>query len=327
MPNLFVSTIKLSYLPSLIKQIKKHMKKLILLGAFVASAFIVNAQKAGKIFSGESQGKPFQLGSEKSSNIVLDAIKAYNSNNTEEYSKFWSDEMIKKYKENNKEAQQEYQSVLNKPMAIVPLKVEGQTNEVVLLQSTEERVYKNGSKQNMNLFELFSVDKAGKLADFKQYYSIPVTSEYGKTYGGKLISYKEGSENNGKSVQFTNRGEIETIEKFAKAYNAMDIKGVEAIMADEMIIEGFDGSKIKFTKDMLPAMFAEFKSLDWKPGFILPFKVKDTDPASGIIVFSNEKRVLKDGSIWEKNLVELFGFNLAGKLDSVKQFSREKTKQ
>jgi hypothetical protein len=92
-------------------------------------------------------------------------------------------------------------------------------------------------------------------------------------------------------------------------------------------MEGFDGSVINFTKDMVPAMFAEFKSLDWKPGFILPFKVKDTDPASGIIVFSNEKRVMKDGSVWEKNLVELFGFNLDGKIDSVTQFSREKTKK
>jgi hypothetical protein len=78
---------------------------------------------------------------------------------------------------------------------------------------------------------------------------------------------------------------------------------------------------------MLPAMFAEYKSLDWKPGMILPFKVKDTDPESGIIVFSNEKRVLKDGTVWDKNLVELFGFNLAGKIDSIVQFSREKTKK
>jgi hypothetical protein len=36
---------------------------------------------------------------------------------------------------------------------------------------------------------------------------------------------------------------------------------------------------------------------------------------------------MKDGSVWEKNLVELFGFNLDGKIDSVTQFSREKTKK
>jgi len=73
-------------------------------------------------------------------------------------------------------------------MAILPLKAEGQVNEVVLLQSTEERVYQNGSKQNLNLFELFQVDKQGKIAGFTQYYSIPASNEYGKTTGGKFIS-------------------------------------------------------------------------------------------------------------------------------------------
>ena len=303
------------------------MKKIILLGAFIASAFMVNAQKAGKIFVGGSEGKQFQFGSEKSTNIVLDAVKAYNSNVKEDYSKFWSAEMIEKYKSQAQDPNKEYKSVVNKPMAIVPLKVDGQANEVVLMQSTEERLYKNGAKQNLDLFELFFVDKSGKLANFQQYYSIPANAEYGKTYGGKFISYKEGSELNGKSVQFTNRGEIEAIENFAKAYNAMDVKAVQALMADAIKIEGFDGTVVNFTKDMVPAMFAEYKSLDWKPGFILPFKVKDTDPASGIIVFSNEKRVSKDGTVWDKNLVELFGFNLDGKIDSVTQFSREKTKK
>ena len=131
----------------------------------------------------------------------------------------------------------------------------------------------------------------------------------------------------GVALQFSNRGEIDAIENFVKAYNAMDVQGVAAIMADEMMINGFDGSKIKFTKAMIPSMFAEYKSLEWKPTLILPFKLKDTDPASGIIVYSNEKRVLKDGTVWDKNLVEVFGFNLDGKLDSVTQFSREKTKQ
>lgn len=303
------------------------MKKIVLLGALVASAFIVNAQTAGKIFTGVSQGKPFKFGSEKSSNVVLEAVKAYNANNSEAGKALWSDEMIKKYAEANKEGQNEIKSVLNKPMAILPLKADGQVNEVVLLQSTEERVYKNGSTQNMDLFELFQVDKAGKIAGFTQYYSIPKTNEFGKTYGGKYIASKPGSEGDGKPVEFSNRGEVEAIEKFAIAYNAMDVKGVEAILADELSIEDFDGNKIKFTKDMIPAMFAEFKSLDWKPGLILPYKLQDTDPVSGIIVYSTEKRVMKDGSIWEKDLVEVFRFNLAGKIDQMTQFLRAKTKK
>jgi hypothetical protein len=303
------------------------MKKIILLGAFVAATFAVNAQQAGKVFVGNSEGKQFQFGSEKSTNIVLDAVKAYNSNVTEEYSKFWSAEMIAKYKSQAQDPQKEYKAVVNKPMAIVPLKVDGQANEVVLLQSTEERIYKNGAKQNLDLFELFFVDKAGKLANFQQYYSIPANAEYGNTYGGKLLSNKPGADPKGLALQFTNRGEIEAIENLAKAWNTMDAKAFASIIADEVIIESMDGTKTKLTKEMLPAMFAEYKSLDWKPGMILPFKVKDTDPESGIIVFSNEKRVLKDGTVWDKNLVELFGFNLAGKIDSIVQFSREKTKK
>ena len=78
---------------------------------------------------------------------------------------------------------------------------------------------------------------------------------------------------------------------------------------------------------MIPATFAEFKSLDWKPGLILPFKLQNTDPVSGIIVYSSEKRVLKDGSVWDKDLIEVFRFNLAGKIDQITQFSKEKTKK
>jgi hypothetical protein len=303
------------------------MKKLVLLGALVASAFFVKAQTAGKIFVGDSQGKSFKFGSEKSSNVVLEAVKAYNANNSAAETALWSDEMIKKYAEANQKGHAEYQSVVNKPMAILPLYAEGQKTEVVLLQSTEERIFKNGSKQNLNLFELFQVDKSGKIAGFTQYYSIPKTNEYGKTYGGKFIAEKAGSEVDGRPFEFSNRGEVEAIENFAKAYNAMDVKGVEAILADVLTIEDFEGNKSKFTKDMIPALFAEFKSLEWKPTFILPFKLKDTDPVSGIMVYSTEKRVLKDGKVWEKDIVELFRFNLAGKIDGLTQFSREKTKK
>lgn len=303
------------------------MKKIVLLGAFVASAFIANAQTAGKIFIGPSQGKPFQFGSEKSTNVVLESVKAYNAINADGESALWSDEMIKKYAAAHKIEMATLQSVTNKPMAILPLKAEGQANEVVLLQSTEERIFKNGSKQNLNLFELFQVDKSGKIAGFTQYYSIPANSEYGKTYGGKYIAEKPGSEVDGKAFEFSNRGEVAAIEKLAKAWNTMDAKAFAEVIADEVTIEAFDGTTSKLTKEMLPAMFAEFKSLDWKPGLILPFKLQDTDPVSGIIVYSSEKRVLKDGSVWDKDLIEVFRFNLAGKIDQMTQFTKEKTKK
>ena len=303
------------------------MKKLVLLSAFVASAFMVNAQKAGNVFVGDNQGKPFQLGSDKNMKTILEAIKAYNAVNHDAEIALWSEEMIKKGGEGHKKSMETLTSVTNKPMAILPVKVQGSSDEVVMVQSTEERSFKNGSKQNLNLFELFYIDKAGKISNMQQYVNIPATNEFGKTSGGKYISSKPGSEANGSSLQFSNRGEVAAIENLAKAWNAMDVKACADIIADDVSIEAYDGTKSKLTKVMLPAEFAQYKSLDWKPGLILPFKLTNTDPASGILVYSSEKRVLKDGTVWDKDLVELFGFSLAGKIDSITQFAREKTKK
>jgi len=303
------------------------MKKIILLAAFVASACMVHAQKAGNVFVGDDQGKPFQLGSDKNMKTVLEAIKAYNAVNHDAEIALWSEEMIKKGGEAHKKSMETLTSVTNKPMAILPIKVQGSSNEIVMVQSTEERSFKNGSKQNLNLFELFFFDKAGKISNMQQYVNIPATNEFGKTSGGKYIASKPGSEADGRTLQFSNRGEVAAIENLAKAFNSMDVQGFASLIADEVTIEGFDGSKVKLTKDMIPSMFAQYKSVDWKLGLILPFKLTNTDPASGIMVYSTETRVLKDGTVWDKALVELFGFNLAGKIDSITQFSREKTKK
>jgi len=295
--------------------------------AFIASACIVNAQTAGKVFTGENEGKKFQLGSEKSMNTVLEATKAYNAVNHDAEVALWSEEFVKTGGENHKKSMATLKSVTNKPMAMLPVKIQGSNNEIVLVQSTEERIFKNGSKQNLNLFELFYIDNAGKISNLQQYANIPATNEYGKTSGGKYIASKPGSASDGSSLQFSNRGEVAAMENLAKAYNAMDVQGFASLIADEVTIEGFDGSKIKLTKEMIPAMFAQYQSVDWKLGLILPFKLTNTDPASGILVYSTEKRVMKDGTVWDKDLVELFGFNLAGKIDSITQFSREKTKK
>ena len=303
------------------------MKKIILLGAILASTLKLSAQTAGKIFSGNDSGKGFQLGSEKSANIILDYIKAYNSNSSESESVFYSEDMQKKVGDYNKKWHQMMKSLKNAPWAVLPIKVQGSSDEIVMLQSTEEREFTNGSKQKTNLFELFKLNKEGKIVDFNQFYNIPQAAEFGKTSGGKFISYKPNSEVNGKPFQFSNRGEVEAIEKFVKAYNAMDANMASEVLADVLKIEDFDGNVAELKKEMLPGLFAEYKSLDWKPYMIVPLKIKDTDPVSGVMVYATEKRILKDGSLWERKLVEYFRFNLAGKIDAVEQFSRGIKKQ
>ena len=296
------------------------MKKIVLVGAIIASVFSASAQQtAGKIFSGQDAGKGFQLGSEKSSQVILDAVKAYNANDSEKELSYYSEEMQKKTGDFNKKWHAYAKKLNDVPYAILPIKVAGSTDEIVMLQSTEDREAIDGSKQTMKLFELFKVNKEGKIVDFNQYSSIPSTNEFGKTSGGRF--YSKG-ETNGRAFQFSNRGEVEVIEKFNKAYNAMDIATVSSFFADKINITDFDGNKIVLDKKDLHLLMDPYTSLDWKIWGILPFKIANTDPVSGIMVSATEKRVLKDGTVWNKSLVEYFQFDLNGKISGVNQFSQ-----
>lgn len=296
------------------------MKKIVLLGALVVSVFSVSAQTtAGKIFSGPDAGKGFQLGSEKSSQVILDMVKDYNSNDSEKDLSHYSPEMQKKTGDFNKKWHAYAKKLNNVPYAILPIKVAGSTDEIVMLQSTEEREAIDGSKQKMNLFELFKVDKSGKISDFNQFSRIPASNEFGKTEGGKF--YSKG-ETNGRPFQFSNRGEVEAIEKLNKAYNAMDITATLDFFADKVTITDFDGNKVVLAKNDLRAMVDGYTSLDWKINGILPIKIAYTDPVSGVFVTSTEKRVAKDGSVWNKSLVEIFQFDLNGKISAIDQYSQ-----
>jgi len=296
------------------------MKKIVLVGVLIASVFSVSAQTTvGKIYSGPDAGKGFQLGSEKSSQVILDMVKAYNSNDAEKDLSFYSPEMQKKTGDFTKKWHAYAKKLNNVPFAVLPIKVAGSTDEIVMLQSTEEREAIDGSKEKMNLFELFKVDKSGKISDFNQYSSIPSTNEFGKTSGGRF--YSKG-ETNGRAFQFSNRGEVEAIEKFNKAYNALDIETVLSFFADKVKITDFDGNKLVIEKKDLRQMMNDFKSVEWKITGILPIKIAYTDPVSGVFVTSTEKRVAKDGTVWNKSLVEIFQFDLNGKIAGLDQFSQ-----
>lgn len=294
------------------------MKKIVLLGALVASVFSVSAQTtAGKIFSGPDAGKGFQFGSEKNSQIMLDFIKAYNSKDGEKELSFYTPEMQQKRAENTKKWNAYMKTVSDVPLAIMPIKVAGSNEEIVMLQSEETRVANNGSKETLNLFELFKFNKEGKITNFQQYSSIPKSNEFGQTSGGKIFTKDE---NNERPFQFSNRGEIEVIEKFNKAYNALDAETASSFFADKVKVTDFDGNKFVVEKKDLHLLMDPYKSLDWKIWGILPFKIAYTDPVSGIFVTATEKRVFKDGTVWEKALVELFQFDLNGKISSVSQY-------
>ena len=139
--------------------------------------------------------------------------------------------------------------------------------------------------------------------------------------GGKYL--EKTSKYAGKPFVFSNRGETEAIEKMVAAYNNLDVKTILTLTADKVKITDFDGNKIEMTSKDWEAYIDSYKSLNWEVTAILPIRIKDTDPSSGVIVFSKETRVGKDGKVWKKELAELFYFNLDMKINSIVQYYQD----
>jgi hypothetical protein len=109
----------------------------------------------------------------------------------------------------------------------------------------------------------------------------------------------------------------------AAAYNNLDAKAITALTAEKVKVTDFEGNKLVMTSKEWEAYFSGFKSLNWEVSAILPVRIKDTDPSSGVVVFSTETRVSKDGKVWKKELVEFFSFNLDMKIDGITQYYQD----
>ena len=96
------------------------------------------------------------------------------------------------------------------PYKIIPLHQKDGDFKQVLAWSKEERIFKNGSYQKLDLMEQFVLDKAGKVKGFKQWVAID-SANYGFPYGGKFFGRKE-SEYTGRPFVFSNRNETKIIE-------------------------------------------------------------------------------------------------------------------
>ena len=300
------------------------MKKLVLLIAIIAitSNLMAQAPTAGKIFiSTKNVGKKFQLGTDKAVDVVLNNIKAYNLNDGSDVAQYVDDANPASLQSMIRNWHNTMKSLNEVPHAAFPIKVQGGKNETVFILADEDRVYKNGSTQKLSVIELFEVTPEGKIASFDQFTQIPTSNEFGQTTGGKMFA-PGNAKLDGATFQFSNRGEVETMEKFMKAYNVMDVATCASLMADSVKIHDFDGNILFLTKAMLPSVFGEYSSLDWKPLSMIPLKITDTDPSSAILVNATEKRVFKNGTVWEKELLESFFINKAGKISEIYQYSK-----
>jgi|UniRef100_UPI004048272E hypothetical protein len=305
------------------------MKKIILSTGVMILSITCFAQNnsAGNVFIKSEMfpvtGKSFTIGSQKSVDKVLESFKAYNSKDFEKYISL--SVLTDQEKAFQKNWFNSLTKVEEKPWVVFPLRLEGTKEEVVFTIAEEDREYKNGSKQKLFVVELNKVNEEGKLTDFLQFKSIPANSEFGKTSGGKFLGRIQ-NENRGKPFVFSNRGELKVIEKMVEDVNNLDITAIYSSFADKITFNSGEGGKdIIMTKQDLEAKFATMNSIEWNPISIIPIKIADTDPASGVIVYSTYKIIYKNGKTEERDLMETYYFDLNGKINSVNQFSKRVT--
>ena len=278
-------------------------------------------ESAGKRLGDEANelyGNAYVLGSDKSVDVVMEAVDAYNSLDAEKEMSFYSDEYVTDERmEGMKDWHSRFESLNMQPWATVPIRLIGDDRDLVLVWSVEDRVWKDGSKHTQDLFEVFPVNDEGKIDGFSQWRRNRPTNEFGLSQGGKFIGLNPENEYSGRPFVFSNRGEVETMEKFLEAANNLDVEGFS-----EFIKYPFSYNGVELTKEDFEQEFSSRESQSWKPWAMIPIKISNTDPTSGLIVHSRAEIVRKDGSVTEFEAAETYFFDLDGKITGVNQFTR-----
>jgi hypothetical protein len=300
------------------------MKKLITIILIIAASNITFAQNnsAGKIYTSKNKsdiGKAYTLGSDKSLDAVLEGLKAYNALDLNKYLSYGAKGF---YSEQDVAFQKKWfdslSKVEEKPMLAFPLRIKGSNEDIVFMIAEENREFKNGSKQKLYVFEINKLDQNGKITSFNQFQAIPKTNEFGKTTGGRYYDINGDTS----TLTFTNRGEVELVEKFKSAYNKMDGKSCSEFFTDSVTIYNENGETNRVSNNFWLHYFDNIKSIDWRIGQIIPTKITDTDPISGITIRSRTKAVLKDGTTKTTSEIVILQYGLNGKIGSVSIWSK-----
>lgn len=288
-----------------------------------ASPPVVNyegVESAGKNmpFNGEENpdyGKAYVLESDDYVEKALALTDAYSNLDKETFTSLIHERMLP-----FADQMDDQESYSWKPWAMVPLRRVDDDGAFVVSWSYDESVQDNGSKSATHYIDVlrFNDEDEGKLSGMWSTYRPDVeNSEYGLPEGGKFIGLNPENEYSGRAFVFSNRGEVETMEKFLELANNMDTEAAFELLTDPFQYNGSDVSHDDFREIM-----ANRESQDWKPWAMIPIKIKDTDPESGLIVHSRAKIVNKDGTVYEFDAAETYFFNLEGKISGVNQFTR-----
>ena len=147
----------------------------------------------------------------------------------------------------------------------------------MLVWSTENREWNNGSKQKVYLMEVFTFNKDKKINNFNQWRRYDPKNEFGLPYGGKFYGKKD-NEYTGRNLVFSNRGEVEAIESLIENYNKMDGAACQALFAENAIFDAYDGVRHTMSAGFFDSYFENYESVTWKAYGIVPLKIQNTHP-------------------------------------------------
>ena len=290
----------------------------------IASAIIllttsVNAQKLVKAGTLVEKNTPWYFGTENASNLVLNAIKAYNNIDAKAYLSCFDDDYVKANTDRVYKEFATFKAVNRKVNIVIPVRTDGWPNQTeVQIYDDLDREYKNGSKHKQQEHRVYIVsDSSKKISGVWGSIILDDKNEYGLPNGGKFFSKGDTS-----TITFSNRGEVELIENLAKDWNKMDGKALGKYFADTVSITTNEGRKLKVANSDWANMFNDVESIEWKLTMVNPGKITNTDPVSGIIVLSSFKEKKKDGTKKHVSAFHWFMYGLDKKITSISWMER-----
>ena len=125
----------------------------------IFSSQLLSAQKIKKagIYLGadSNKGKPYVFGQQEAVNSVMNVARNYTLKDVdgmiENYSRAFGAQVI----EDNRKWLNAMEQISMVPYRIIPVKIEDSNETLVLTWSVEDRKWKNGSKQTLDLMEIF----------------------------------------------------------------------------------------------------------------------------------------------------------------------------
>jgi len=128
-------------------------------------------------------------------------------------------------------------------------------------------------------------------------------------------------------LEISNQGEIDLITNMIAEYNKMNIDGFTAFFADSCEFLDLNSNLHTLKHEDFKNAFSKMDSVKWTPTAIVPLKLVNDESffggksRTGTVVHSVERRYKKDGSVWEKELIEVF-YIKNNKIIVVNQFGK-----